>query len=136
MKTDGSLCAAYFDNNTLQVKYSCNAGACDDWPEEIVAQVNVGASGVNARDWPAFENRNDIPKDRVRLAFNKQNEPYVVYHNSSNNSINIALKENNVWTSYPIGQGGEQLDVDIDAANYIHIAFIDDAGSVKYVLGQ
>ena len=136
LKTDGSLCAAYFDNNTLQVKYSCNAGACDDWPEEIVAQVNVGASGVNARDWPAFENRNDIPKDRVRLAFNKQNEPYVVYHNSSNNSINIALKENNVWTSYPIGQGGEQLDVDIDAANYIHIAFIDDAGSVKYVLGQ
>lgn len=136
LKTDGSLCAAYFDNNTLQVKYSCNAGACDSWPEEIVAQANVGASGVNARDWPAFENRNNIPKDRVRLAFNKQNEPYVVYHNSSNNSINIALKENNVWTSYPIGQGGEQLDVDIDAANYIHIAYIDNSGSVKYILGQ
>ena len=91
---------------------------------------------MNAREWPAFENRNNIPKDRVRLAFNTANEPYIVYHNSSNNSINIALKENGIWNSYNVGTGGEQLDVDIDAANYIHIAYIDSTGSVKYILGQ
>jgi hypothetical protein len=137
IKTDGTLCTAYFDNNTLQVKYACNAGACDSWPEEVVAGANVGASGLYARDWPAFENRNNIPKDRVRLAFNTANEPYIVYHNTAGGgTINIALKENGVWNSYPVGQGGEQLDVDIDAANYIHIAYIDNTGSVKYILGQ
>lgn len=138
IKTSGQLCNAYYDATNQQVKYACNTGTCDSWSVENVAFANVGAptASINARDWPNFENRNDLPKDRVRLAFNTNNEPYVVYHNSTNNSVNIALKENGSWQSYQIGNGGQQLDVDIDAANYIHITYIDSSGNVKYILGQ
>jgi hypothetical protein len=138
IKTDGTLCNAYFDASTQQLKYACNSGTCDSWPEEVITSVNVGGppSSINARDWPAFENRNNLPKDRVKLAFNTGNEPYVVYHNDSSNTLNIALKENGTWETYTIGSGGEQLDIDIDPANYIHIAYIDESGSVRYILGQ
>ena len=46
------------------------------------------------------------------------------------------MKENGSWATYTIGSGGEQLDIDIDPANYIHIAYIDESGSVRYILGQ
>ena len=141
IKTDGTLCNAYFDASTNQIKYACNAGSCNSWPEEIVTSANVGAppSSIDPRDWPAFENRNDLPKDRVKLAFNNINEPYIVYHDATSNTLNIALKENSTGTweiVSNIGSGGVQLDVDIDSANYIHIAYIDNTGSVKYILGQ
>lgn len=136
MKNDGTLCVAYFDNTNKKVKYACNTGACDGWSEEVVASVNVGASSINADAWDELANRNAIPKDRVRLAFNVKDSPYVVYHNSTNNTVNIALKENGQWNSYVVGNGGQQLDVDIDTSNFIHIAYIDSSGDIQYVLGQ
>jgi len=136
LRSDGSVCLAYFDNTTRQVKYSCNTGTCEGWSEEVVASVNVGASSLSADAWSDLNNRDLVPKDRVRLAFTTKDAPYVVYHDATNNTVNIALKENGQWNSYPVGNGGAQLDVDIDQANYIHIAYIDNTGSVRYVLGQ
>jgi hypothetical protein len=136
IRNDGSLCAAYFDNDSQQVKYACNTGSCNGWNIETVVSANVGAPSIPADNWEELENREYIPKDRVRLAFNNKDAPYVVYHNTSNNSLNIALKENNQWNSYYVASGGEQLDVDIDPSNFIHISFIDGQGNVKYILGQ
>ena len=136
LKNTGQLCVAYFDNDNQQIKYACNTGTCDGWSVETVANANVGTPAIPADNWEELANRDIVPKDRVRLAFNNKDAPYVVYHNAQNSSINIALKEDNQWNSYQIGFGGEQLDVDIDPTNFIHIAYIDNMGNVKYVLGQ
>jgi hypothetical protein len=137
LRNDGNLCVAYFDNDNNQVKYACNNGSgCSNWTVETVASADVGSPSIPADNWEELGSRDLVPKDRVRLAFNNKGAPYVVYHNAGNNSINIALKENNQWNSYPIGNGGTQLDVDIDPTNFIHIAYIDNMGNVQYILGQ
>ena len=98
---------------------------------------NVGTPNpLPADNWEELGNRDLIPKDRVRLAFNNKDAPYIVFHDANSNSVNVALKENGVWQTYFVGTGGEQLDVDIDPTNFIHIAYIDNMGNVKYVLGQ
>lgn len=136
IKNDGSVCVAYFDNDNQQVKYACNTGTCDGWNIETVVNANVGTPAIPADNWEELANRDIVPKDRVRLAFNNKDAPYVVYHNSTNSTVNIALKENNQWNTYQVGFGGQQLDVDIDPTNFIHIAYIDNVGNVKYVMGQ
>ena len=136
MMNNGNLCVAYFDNDNQQIKYGCNTGTCDGWNIETVTNVNVGTPPLAADNWEELSNRDLVPKDRVRLAFNSKDAPYIVFHDANSNSVNIALKENNQWNTYFVGNGGEQLDVDIDPTNFIHIAYIDTAGNVKYVLGQ
>ena len=136
LMNNGNLCVAYYDNDNVQVKYACNTGTCNGWNIETVANVNVGTPAIPADNWEELANRDLVPKDRVRLAFNNKDAPYIVFHNSTNNTINIALKENNQWNTYQVGFGGEQLDVDIDPTNFIHIAYIDNMGDVKYVMGQ
>jgi hypothetical protein len=133
---NGNLCVAYFDNDNQQVKYGCNTGTCNGWNIETVVNANVGSPVIPADNWEELGNRDLIPKDRVRLAFNNKDAPYIVYHNATNNSVNVALKENGSWETYYVGPGGEQLDVDIDPTNFIHIAYIDSMGNVKYVMGQ
>ena len=133
---NGNLCVAYYDNDNQQIKYGCNTGNCNGWNIETVASANVGTPPLPADNWEELGNRDLIPKDRVRLAFNNKDAPYIVFHDSNSNSVNVALKENGVWQTYFVGTGGEQLDVDIDPTNFIHIAYIDNMGNVKYVLGQ
>ena len=103
LRNDGNLCVAYFDNDNNQVKYACNNGSgCSNWTVETVASADVGSPSIPADNWEELGSRDLVPKDRVRLAFNNKGAPYVVYHNAGNNSINIALKENNQWNSYPL----------------------------------
>ena len=136
LMNNDNLCVAYFDNDTQEIKYGCNTGSCNGWNIETVASANVGTPPLPADNWEELGNRDLIPKDRVRLAFNNKDAPYIVFHDANSNSVNVALKENGVWETYFVGTGGEQLDVDIDPTNFIHIAYIDNMGNVKYVLGQ
>ena len=72
MMNNGNLCVAYFDNDNQQIKYGCNTGTCDGWNIETVTNVNVGTPPLAADNWEELSNRDLVPKDRVRLAFNSK----------------------------------------------------------------
>jgi len=122
IKSDDTVCVAYQDAGSSDLKYACNSGSsCSGWTIETVA--TAGAVGEFAS-----------------LKFNSADEPYIAYYDTTNGRLMMAHDDGTGFTTFVVDESadvGQYADLAIDPFDNVHVSYYDaDSMALKYATGM
>ena len=120
LKSDDTVCVAFQDESTADLRYACRTGGCTSWSLQTVDTAgNVGR--------------------HAQLAFNSLDQPYIAYYDASNTNLKVATYEGGRWVLTVVdatGDVGQWVDLTIDGDDVAHMSYYDATNlSIKIASG-
>ena len=126
VKSNGSLCVAYQDMDTMALNYSCQAQAttCETWTTETIEE-SIGSIETS-----------------LGMAFNSNGQPYVAFYHASSGTVRVATKSDGEWDIVTAASQngedlGQNLQMAIDTDDRVHLTFFNSTdNSIWYAVGR
>ncbi len=122
MKSDDTPCVAFQDATNADVLYGCRNSSTEEWSIETVDSAGSVGQGT-------------------QLAFNSQDEPYIVYYNETSGALRMSHHDGSSWSSFQVdgasGDVGQYPSIAIDSSDKVHVTYYDVTnGYLLYAVGE
>jgi hypothetical protein len=121
-KSDDTPCVAFQDATNADVMYGCRNSSTEEWSIETVDSSGSVGQGT-------------------QLAFNSQDEPYIVYYNETSGALRMSHHDGSSWSSFQVdgvgGDVGQYPSIAIDSSDTVHVTYYDVTnGYLLYAVGE